>query len=225
MLTERFEILEKNYQTLEECDPTISSNFTTIFSKLQKTLFTGISAMVDDLFIFQKMQEMYLGDDIYMKLKILKLNCSEFKELINPLFDLRNIIVHRGILKIDLIQNVTINLIKLFKANLVFWSNKSFNIFSSQWISIYNKILSDSSDRMSIEVVTPFILKSYQSLTFRYYRDNGHKEQLKGKNIKIISGKWEGNIGIMLSWNGTCVYCLLNEVRIKIPIDTLVEIL
>jgi len=237
-LINKIEIFKERHFALAEWNPVIFPHFEVIFSKLEKSLFTGIGNMVHDLFAFEKMERLYDGADIYIKLKVLKRNSVKFSTLANLLFKLRNVVVHHGILTIKLIQNITINLIELFNENLIFWRNKTFNMFYSQWISIYNKILTDAPcnigipilpgimyteeeipDSIAIEEVMPFRLQ----LSLRYYRDNGYRELLKGKNIKILSGKWQGHTSILSTWKGTCVYLLLNEVRIGIPIDTLVE--
>jgi hypothetical protein len=221
MLINKFDLLEEKHRDLAEWNPSIFPHNEVIFTKLQKSLFTGIGSMVHDLFVFERMEKYYDGADIYIKLKVLKRNSYQFKTLAELLFKLRNIVIHHGILTIDLIQNITISLIELFKENLIFWSNKSFNMFYNQWISIYNKILSQYiPDSMAIEEIMPFRLKM---MSLRYYRDNGYREMLVGKSIKILSGKWQGYTSILSKWKGTCVYFLFNEVRIGIPIDTLIE--
>lgn len=225
LLIDKFVLLEQKYQELAEWNTIPYPDV--IFSKLQRALFTGIERMVSDLFMFEKMENIYNGPDIHMKLKVLKYNSNLFGIISNFFLKLRNVVVHHGILDIELIQNITINLIELFKANLIFWNNKSFNMFYNQWISIYNKILSqnlfieeDIPDSMAIEEIIPFRLKM---MPLRYYRDNGHREMLIGKSIKILSGKWQGYTSILSKWRGTCVYFLFNGARICIPIDTLVE--
>jgi len=71
-------------------------------------------------------------------------------------------------------------------------------------------------------------LKTKEEVTsLRWLRDNGYKESLKGKEIRIVSGKLEDRIVRFNSWCGTIVFVteLDTGERKRIRLDTEVQIL
>lgn len=230
------EQFREKYNSLARWNPSTFPRINHVFNKLLKSLFSGIGEIVNDLFIFEKMESFYVGNDIYQKLKILKHKSSRFRVLAGFFFQLRNIVIHHGVLKIDLMQNITNTIISLFEANLVFWCDNTFNNFSDEWINIYNIILIDApqiecfcedsiSDTFVLEELMHFPLSTEEPMSLKYYRNNGYKEVLKGKNVRILDGKWSGRNMILLNWCGSAVKFQFNNIKMLIPIDRLIKIL
>lgn len=64
-----------------------------------------------------------------------------------------------------------------------------------------------------------------KSNSLRYWKENGYKEILKGRTIKIDSGDYKEKIATFRSWSGTTVYVDINGIgRKSLRIDTLIFI-
>ena len=246
-MKEQVKVLREKYYLLDKWNPDSFPYLNDIFRKLQISLFSGIERMISDLFTFEKMETLYNGHDIYQKLKVLTYNSSDrFRNLIRSLYTLRNILVHNGFLEIKLIQNITMNIILLFEGDHIFWKSKSFNLFNNEWSGIYTKILSDSpifqlaivkdnEDKTILsDSLVPSLVPQLQNedktilsdSSLKYYRDNGYREILKGRKIRILDGKWIGYTVTLTGWNGTSVNILFEDGRrMSINITKLIEIL
>ncbi len=83
----------------------------------------------------------------------------------------------------------------------------------------------DQQNDNNITYKTNIEQKGY-SFSLKYWKENGWKDKLKGKTIKIMDGQWINYEGMFRSWAGTSCYVdLKGEGRKCLRLDTLIIIL